>query len=337
MHDPRSGNNGSSTGSDFWRRLSAEFDRWAATGRPATFWWRDDDAGDTSWPLDRLLGIAIAHDVPLALAVIPARLTGRLVHRVAETPRLYVMQHGWSHDNRAREPERMTELSDDWDRGDADHWLLEGRRRLAEGFGPRFLPAMVPPWNRMGDGMAAHLSTLGFQAVSGLGIRSGSEPGPTRLNIHVDIMNWETRRFAGDHPALDTTIRHLEARRTGAADPDEVTGIMSHHQFHDEDCWQFLDRLAAVVAGHPGAVWCDPANLMAGLNGSRSHEPAQLSASGPDRRLCPGRLRPRADRAAAGVAAHALGAGKPVRRCGAALRPVPGDDGSEAPDCGRSR
>lgn len=255
---------------DPWQALSDEFDRWAAAGRTATLWWRDDDAGDTSWPLDRLLGIAMAHDVPLALAVIPARLTERLVHRVAGTPSLYVMQHGWSHDNRAREPERMTELSDDWDRGDADHWLLEGRRRLAEAFGPRFLPAMVPPWNRMGDGMAAHLSALDFRAVSGLGARTGSEPGPARVNIHVDIMNWETRRFAGDDRALDTIVRHLEARRTGAADPDETTGIMSHHQFHDEECWAFLDRLAGLVAGHPAAAWSDPAALMAGLNGKEA-------------------------------------------------------------------
>lgn len=271
MHDPLAKTDGRdvAASNDPWLRLTAELDRWAEAGRQATLWWRDDDAGDTGWPLDRLLGIAVAHEVPLALAVIPARLTDRLVHRVAETPNLYVMQHGWSHDNRAREPERMTELSDDWDRGDADHWLMEGRRRLAAAFGPRFLPAMVPPWNRMGDGIAAHLCELDYQAVSGLGARQGGEAGPARLNIHVDIMNWETRRFAGDPHAIDTTVRHLAARRTGAADSDEATGIMSHHQFHDEECWQFLDRLAALVSGHHGAAWADPAALMADLNRDR--------------------------------------------------------------------
>ena len=251
------------TGSDPWSRFEAELDRWAATGRPATLWWRDDDAGDTSWPLDRLLGIAVAHRAPLALAVIPARLTDALAHRVADTPNIFVMQHGWSHDNRAHGPERMTELSDDWDPADAEHWLREGWRRLDAAFGPRLLPAMVPPWNRMGDATAIRLAGMGFRAVSGLGTRRGDEPGPIRLNIHVDIMNWETRRYAGDAAVLETACRHLADRRTGTAGSDEATGIMSHHQFHDEECWQFLDRLAALVDRHPGAVWESPASLMA--------------------------------------------------------------------------
>lgn len=256
------GSKGPTTGADPWQLIEAELDRWVDEGRVASFWWRDDDAGDTSWPLDRLLGLSIAHQAPLALAVIPARLTEALAHRVAETPEIYVMQHGWSHDNRAREPERMTELSDDWETGDADHWLGEGRRRLDAAFGPRFLPVMVPPWNRMGNATARRLADRAYAAISGLGARHGTEPGPPRLNIHVDIINWETRRFGGDAPVLGVTQKHLTDRRTRVIDGAEVTGIMSHHQFHDKECWQFLDRFAALVGRHPGAAWVSPADLL---------------------------------------------------------------------------
>ena len=76
-------------------------------------------------------------------------------------------------------------------------------------------------------------------------------------------MNWETRRYAGDEAVLEAARRHLADRRTGHAEPDEAIGIMSHHQFHDEECWQFLDRFAALVDRHPSAVWASPAALMA--------------------------------------------------------------------------
>ena len=35
-----------------WAALNAELDCWAAAGRCATFWWRDDDAGEMTAPLD---------------------------------------------------------------------------------------------------------------------------------------------------------------------------------------------------------------------------------------------------------------------------------------------
>ena len=61
-----------------WRHLSEELDAWAEAGRSASLWWRDDDAVEPSPALARLLTLASARDLPLALAVIPARASEAL-------------------------------------------------------------------------------------------------------------------------------------------------------------------------------------------------------------------------------------------------------------------
>jgi hypothetical protein len=56
-------------------------------------------------------------------------------------------------------------------------------------------------------------------------------------------------------------VEHLEQRRSGEADPEEPTGILSHHLAMDDDAWRFLAEFLAATARHPAAAWCDPAAL----------------------------------------------------------------------------
>ena len=94
-----------------WRNLSAELDAWAAAGRSATLWWRDDDAVAPSPELDRLLTLARARDLPLALAVIPARASQDLADwLVAQPARATLVQHGYAHQNHARKGEKKAEF-----------------------------------------------------------------------------------------------------------------------------------------------------------------------------------------------------------------------------------
>ncbi len=241
-----------------WAVLAGELDAWAAAGRPATLWWRDDDAGDTGPALGRLLDLRARHGVPVALAVIPARATAALGGRLATEPlTVTVLQHGWSHADTDPDAARQTELSDAWPAAAADHWLRTGWDRLRGLFGARALPVMVPPWNRIDPGIAARLPALGCTAVSGLGARRSDEPGPPRLNVHADLMDWSVHRFRGEAPVLAVLAAHLADRRAGRADPAEPTGLMTHHLNHDEDCWAFLDRLFALTRSHPAATWLD--------------------------------------------------------------------------------
>ena len=49
--------------SDGWDRVREELDLWAAQKRVAQFWWRDDDAQDTSDQLTAILAVAPVSDM----------------------------------------------------------------------------------------------------------------------------------------------------------------------------------------------------------------------------------------------------------------------------------
>jgi hypothetical protein len=246
-----------------WAGVRAELAAWRSAGWAPTFWWRDDDAIAATPALDRLLDLAARHAVPLSLAAIPAHLDPSLAARLRRAGGVEVLQHGWSHDDHGAEGARHTELSDAWPAGEADARLTEGRARLRAMFAGRFRPVMVPPWNRMDDGIAERLAGQGYAAVSGLGPRTGAEVGPRRLNVHLDVMQWDGAPcFRGEEPVLSAAAAHLAARRDGRADPDEPTGLMTHHLVHDEAVWAFVDRFLAETQDG-GGVWLSTAKALA--------------------------------------------------------------------------
>jgi hypothetical protein len=247
-----------------WEALDRELDAWAASGRRATLWWRDDDAVAPGPALDRLLGIAAQRRIPLALAVIPVPATPALAARLAAAgPDVAVLQHGFAHRSHAGAGEKKAELGaqrpdeevlDELRRGGA---LL---RALFEGGRVAILPVLVPPWNRIAPPVVAGLRAAGFAGLSTYGPRAarGAAPGVLQVNTHADIVDWRgTRGFVGEAAALGLIAGHLAARREGSADAEEPTGIMTHHLVHDDACWSFLTALTARLAAHPGAVWLD--------------------------------------------------------------------------------
>jgi hypothetical protein len=226
---------------DAWDGLRRELDAWGAVGETATLWWRDDDAVRMSAPLARLL--ALADGVPLALAVVPAEAEG---FEGAVT----VLQHGWSHANNAPPEKRKCELADI---GILDR-LAAGKERLERLFGARFLAVMAPPWNRLAETVAARLPALGYRGLSTLGPRRSR----FEANVHVDVMNWREKSFAGDGQVLQLLAAHLAARRTGKVDQDEPTGVMTHHLVHGAATERFMARLVAVTRAHPAVRWLEP-------------------------------------------------------------------------------
>lgn len=246
-----------------WAALERELDRWGEAGQAATLWWRDDDAAARTAALDRLLDLADRHGLPLALAVIPQaaeaapadeladELADSLAGRAAEVS---VLQHGFAHRNNAGPDAKKCELVAAALRPEIAGELCRGRALLAALCGERLVPALVPPWNRIDAELVAALPGLGFTGLSTYKARRLAEPaaGLRQVNCHVDIMQWRPqRRFLGTAAALQLLVGHLEARRTGAADPDEATGILSHHAVHDAEAWRFLEDLLPRLAGHP--------------------------------------------------------------------------------------
>lgn len=245
------------TATDSWSALTDELDRWAAAGKRAGFWLRDDDATRPGARLDRLLDIA--GGIPLALAVIPAsareNLRDRLDDHVAAGGRVGVLQHGYAHFNHAPPPGKSAEYGPHRAVPAMRHELAEGRDRLERLFGSHFRPVLVPPWNRISDELVRCLPDIGLTGLSRFGARKSGE-GPEEVNTHIDIVDWRgSRGFIGDARALGAATAHLAARRAGTADPAEPTGLLCHHRDHDEACWTFIARFIGVVSAHPGAAW----------------------------------------------------------------------------------
>ena len=243
-----------------WPALEAELDAWARADLTARFWWRDDDATRPGPLLDRLLEAAGA--VPIALAVIPAQAEASLADLVAERGRyaggVQVLQHGFAHVNHSPSGAKKAEFGDHRTLETMLDELAEGRRIMEALFGEAFEPILTPPWNRVGDGVARNLAQTGLQGLSRFGPR-GPDEGDRVVNTHIDIIDWHGGRgFAGESLALGAAIAHLAARRTGAGDMGEPTGLLTHHRDHDEACWEFVARFRAAIESHPAAQWVSP-------------------------------------------------------------------------------
>jgi hypothetical protein len=243
-----------------WDALARELDAWGAAGRIATLWWRDDDATRPTPELGRLLDIAGRHGVPLALAVIPAPAVPDLAQRLTGGT-ASVLQHGFAHRSHAGPGEKKAELGTQRPAATVLAELAEGRVRLARLFAGTAVPVLavlVPPWNRIAGSIVAGLAATGFTGLSTYNARAArlAAPGLLQINTHADIVDWHgSRGFAGEAEALRLIVGHLAARRLGAADGDEPTGLITHHLVHDAACWNFCDLLAARVAAHPAARW----------------------------------------------------------------------------------
>jgi len=139
----------------------------------------------------------------------------------------------------------------------------EGRARLTDLFGDRFLPVFVPPWNRIADDLPAALMARGYRGVSCFG---KPPPGAARqtMNCHVDPIDWRGGRgFAGVQNALGPLIGRLAASRTAAA--PEPHGLLTHHMDHDAGGWRFIEDLLDATERHPAVEWRSAAAVAAGL------------------------------------------------------------------------
>jgi hypothetical protein len=89
--------------------------------------------------------------------------------------------------------------------------IRRGHDRLAALSDRRFLPVFVPPWNRIGPGIAARLGDAGLPGLS-IFARPASRH---RVHTHLDLMDWRAGR-AQDAATLDRLLAaQIAARLTG--------------------------------------------------------------------------------------------------------------------------
>lgn len=256
-----------------WQDLDDELAAWRGGGLKPSFWWRDDDAEAATPALDRLIALAERHGAPLHLSVVPGGLCASLRERLERAQDVYVMQHGYAHINHEPPGARASEVGQHRPLADQIADLQDGWRRLMEARLPNLLPAFVPPWNRIGDKTAACLPNLGFRLLSACHARESASPHPGlhQVNIHMDPIRWKGgAAFRGTEATLEILVRHLRERRTGLADPEEPTGISTHHLQTGEQAWAFLEELLARLGHRSEMEWF----RLASLTGPASARPA---------------------------------------------------------------
>jgi len=222
-------------------------------GQTLQVWWRDDDATAPSAPLDRLLALAADTGVPLALAVIPAAVDPALADRLVGHDGVSVVQHGVAHTNHALPGDKKRELGDRPDEAILGA-LVQGRQGLEAAFGTRFVPMLVPPWNRIAPGLVARLPEAGFCALSTFRRRPAAlaAPGLAAVNAHLDPIAWRSGGGLADPAALfDAGTSHIAAMLEGTADPREPFGLLTHHLVHDPWIWEWCRDVLQLLRESP--------------------------------------------------------------------------------------
>ena len=231
--------------------------QWSQAGRVARFWLRDDDAVIPTPALERFLALTRRFDVPATLAVIPAATGPALAERLAGEEGISVAVHGWSHTNYAMRDQKKRELGLERPLELVLGELGRGLDMLRALHAARFVPLLVPPWNRIDAGLVPHLRVLGFRALS---VYGPEKPAALPVvNTHVDVMDWHGTRGGRDAAAL---VAEIVARLSDMAEHSGSMGLLTHHLVHDEAVWSFLEGLFAATAGHPACRWTPVSELM---------------------------------------------------------------------------
>src|ERR1700754_2852839 len=231
----QSGDKTSGANVTFLRNLLHSLDR---SPHRVELFFRDDDAGWNDARLLALIDLFAERELPLDLAVIPAKLSPRLA--LALTARdVGLHQHGYSHANHEVEgrkcefgPGRRADLQ----RAD----ILRGRSVLQDLLGARLDPFFTPPWNRCTRDTATALTELGYALLSR---EHRAEPFGLlpELPVHVDVARLEP----------DELDAHFARLVDAGAGP---IGVMFHHAVMEEGDMNRAGELLGLLAGHENVI-----------------------------------------------------------------------------------
>ena len=249
-----------------WTPLEEELERWADAGEIPAFWLRDDDAIEPTEALEKLLAVTRAFAVPLALAVIPALAKPVLAERLATETAVSVLQHGFAHANHAVVGAKKSEFADDRPIAAMTEELVQARAVISRLFGARALSVFAPPWNRIGAKATQALLDAGITGLSRFKPRQSAEaaPGVVEVNTHVDLIDWRAGRVGKTLGVVTAEIAaHLAAKRTGAADRNEPTGLLAHHLVTDSQGWAAMEAILERLAGDRRVRFAAPPSFFA--------------------------------------------------------------------------
>ena len=184
-----------------WDALASELEAWQRSGRSASLWWRDDDAGAPSSALARLIDLAAENGVPVCLAAVPAESGTELVDLVEPHPPIMVAVHGLAHRNHAPPGARKAEFGAYRPLPDMIGEIEAASAKIAGLFGSRALPVFVPPWNRLAPrpchapARSGPARSIDSKSARLGGAGAGSSPGERSRRCHRLARHaWLSRR-----------------------------------------------------------------------------------------------------------------------------------------------
>ena len=232
-------------------KLEGELAQWREAGLSPRFFLRDDDAIDNTPALARLDALTREYDIPLLLAVIPEPAKPALARAVANRRLITPAVHGYRHVSHSPKGEKVCELGTHRPIEIVLGELAEGRRKLETMFDREISAILVPPWNRIHDGVRDRVGEAGFAAVSAHG---WTDATPVRMiNAHVDVIHWK-----GGHKGrqacwvFHNIACNLEIARARGGDP---IGILLHHLDHDDQAWAVSEQIFGWTRNQPGIEW----------------------------------------------------------------------------------
>jgi hypothetical protein len=234
--------------------LLDELKRRQDAGNPVELWLRDDDAIEPSAALSRFNTLTKAYSIPATLAVIPENTGEALVENLAPLSHLNIAVHGWSHNNYAPDTQKKQELGNHRSFELVLAELSDGFEVLSTSYAERFVPLLVPPWNRIADDLVAYLPGIGFTGLSTFG---HEKPAAIRMiNTHVDLIDWKgTRGGRAADSLLGEFIENIRATQ-------KPIGFLTHHLVHDEAAWHFMENLFEATAILDGRLWVSSREIL---------------------------------------------------------------------------
>jgi len=241
-----------------WKSLETELAIWCNAGLELPFWWRDDDAIETSPQLDQLLDLSQETGLPVHLAVIPNGTEQALADHLVNNPQAVPVVHGFSHLNHAAKGEKKCEFGEARAHESVQADIENGLKKLQQQFGSNLAPLFVPPWNRFATQYLPILADAGYRAVSTFTPRQSTYAigGLEQINAHIDPINWHGNRSVHSADLLIAqTVELLQYRRNGSQDNTEPLGYLTHHLVHDLEIWDFTAKFIETMLAGPVTLW----------------------------------------------------------------------------------
>ncbi len=219
--------------------------------KPASFIFRDDDAGWEDNRLFELLDCCLKFEIPVDLAVIPLAINIREVHlynQVVASNLIGIHQHGYSHDNHQLHG-RKCEFGDDRSYSQQHADIKAGQELLLDYFGNHVDPIFTPPWNRCNQDTVNALNDLGFTTLS----RDHTAMPLNYLKLRELPVNID---WFKKHHGKRLNQVELGLLMAQVIDSGETVGIMLHHELMDQIEMDMLCELFELLISHP-SVKCE--------------------------------------------------------------------------------